>query len=133
MRRRKVLEAEWCSVLGTFSEHWKTACMVPRLSSLSILSNLARDRINMLPSEWKKYFVQYGLAIAALQRAGRLLAVSGEELDLLSELQNISHQDTMILLDFEISKVTFKIEVCVSLLHGLSAHKDSPTFKYWHC
>jgi hypothetical protein len=71
----------------------KSACMVPRLSSLSILSNLSRDRVDVLPSEWKKYFVQYGLAIADLQRAGRLLAVSGRELDLLGELQNTGHQD----------------------------------------
>jgi hypothetical protein len=67
--------------------------MVPRLSSLSILSNLARNQGETLPSEWKKCFVQYGLAIAALQRAGRLLDVSEQELEFLGELQNIGHED----------------------------------------
>jgi hypothetical protein len=71
----------------------RTTKMLPRLSSTSILSHLASARAAALPTDWKKSFVCYGLSVATLQRAGRLLAAAGNETDLLSELVNPGHQD----------------------------------------
>jgi hypothetical protein len=71
----------------------RTTQMLPRLSPTSILSHLASARAAALPPDWKKSFVSYGLSVAALQRAGRLLAAAGDETELLSELVNAGHQD----------------------------------------
>jgi len=69
------------------------ARLLPRLSQLSILSHLASDKIANVPLEWKKCFVDYGLAITTVQRAERLLAAAGSRSDLLAELQNPGYQD----------------------------------------
>ena len=71
----------------------QTTRMLPRVSPTSILSHLASARAAALPPDWKQSFVCYGLSIAALQRAGRLLAAVTNEAELLSELVNAGHQD----------------------------------------
>jgi len=69
------------------------AQMLPRLSPTSILSHLASDKVTALPIDWKRSFVSYGLSIATLQRAERLLASATNMAELLSELENPGHQD----------------------------------------
>ena len=68
------------------------ANMWPRLSTISLLQNLAGDKVVTLPDEWKGALIEYGLAISHLQRAERLLARLGDDLELLSELSNPGHQ-----------------------------------------
>jgi hypothetical protein len=67
----------------------------PRLSPTFLLQQLARKRWTKLPEEWKSCIVQYGLALAALQRAKRLRALydNSRQGDLLTQLQNSGHQN----------------------------------------
>ncbi len=67
--------------------------MLPRLSPTSILSHLARDKVTALPIDWKRAFVSYGLSIANLQCAERLLASATNMAELQRELENPGHQD----------------------------------------
>lgn len=66
--------------------------MLPCISQTSILSHLASDKVAALSDDWKRCMVVYGLAIAALQRAERLVAYNGNSTELLSELENPGHQ-----------------------------------------
>ncbi|KAH8807698.1 hypothetical protein F5884DRAFT_880995 [Xylogone sp. PMI_703] len=75
-----------CSLLHTMR-------MLPRVSPAIILSTLSKDKIGLIPDAWRNVFIEYGLSIAALQRAERLVACSKNKVDLLSELQNPGHQD----------------------------------------
>jgi hypothetical protein len=77
------------SVAAGYLNHW------PRLSQTLFLQQLARKRWIKLPEEWKSCIVQYGLALAALQRAKRLRALfdASRQEDLLNELQNSGHQN----------------------------------------
>jgi hypothetical protein len=79
------------------------------MSPSLLLQHLAHDQRNALPGAWKDRIVNYGLALTALQRAGRLLqlhsalekggrkaqAVTSDEgsqaIDLLNELRNPGH------------------------------------------
>ncbi|KAI9742144.1 MAG: hypothetical protein M1818_004044 [Claussenomyces sp. TS43310] len=67
--------------------------MLPRLSPTFILSHLASDKIVCLPNDWKEALVQYGLYIATLQRAERLVASAENTAELLSEIENLGHRD----------------------------------------
>ncbi|KAH7400360.1 hypothetical protein BKA64DRAFT_574675 [Cadophora sp. MPI-SDFR-AT-0126] len=70
--------------------------MLPRLSRLSILAQLARDKFKNLPLGWRKVIVQYGMSIAVLQRADRLLKAAqnpANAAELLGELNNPGHQN----------------------------------------
>jgi len=71
----------------------REARMLPRLSPISILSHLARDKVTGLSYDWKASLVKYGLSITALQRAERLLAFAENNVELLSELENPGHQN----------------------------------------
>lgn len=83
-----------CSHLQTGLCHLvREAQMMPRLSPTSILAYLASDKVKLLPNDWKKALVEYGLSITALQRAERLLASARNPAELLSELENPGHQD----------------------------------------
>ena len=77
------------SVAAGSLDHW------PRLSRTLFLQQLARKRWNKLPEKWKSCIVRYGLALAALQRAKRLcaLSVASRQEDLLNQLQNSGHQN----------------------------------------
>lgn len=65
--------------------------MMPRLSPSIILSHLARYKSTNLSVEWSTAILGYGLAIADLQQAERLVVCSESTADLLSELLNPGH------------------------------------------
>ena len=67
------------------------ANMGPRLSPISLLHHLTRDKITALYSGWRHPLVRYGLAITMLQRAERLVACNTNETELLGELRNAGH------------------------------------------
>ncbi|PVH70609.1 hypothetical protein DL98DRAFT_472494 [Cadophora sp. DSE1049] len=71
----------------------QTTKLLPRLSPTSLLSHLAHAKFTALPDDWKISLVQYALAITAVQRAERLLAVASNPTALLNELENPGHQD----------------------------------------
>ncbi|KAK5126609.1 hypothetical protein LTR85_009543 [Meristemomyces frigidus] len=68
-------------------KHW------PRASPVFFLQQLNRARWPTLKQSWRKAVVHYGLAIASLQRAERLVIVfrSGSDADLINEVRNIGH------------------------------------------
>jgi hypothetical protein len=65
--------------------------LMPRLSPSIILSHLARYESTNLNIGWREAFVGYGLTIADLQQAERLVTCSENKADLLSELVNPGH------------------------------------------
>ncbi|KAI5366675.1 hypothetical protein Slin14017_G043150 [Septoria linicola] len=67
----------------------------PRTSPAFFLQQLARNRWKELSSAWKLCIVDYGLALTAYQRAGRLLKLSSHSRthDLLAELRNSGHKN----------------------------------------
>jgi hypothetical protein len=83
-----------CSHLQTGSWNaFRKAQMLPRVSRTSILSQLASDNVDALPSFWKMSIVNYGLAITMLQHVERLLASAENIADLLAEIKNPGHRD----------------------------------------
>lgn len=79
----------------SFMMHW-LACwakMWLRLSIISLLEHLADDRIMFLHDNWKSTFIEYEVVISNLQRVKRLFTCIENNLKLLSELSNLSHQD----------------------------------------
>lgn len=89
----KTIYQRICSQLQIGHDLVRKAQMLPRISQTSILSHLASDKVAALPDGWKRCLVAYGLAIAALQRAERLVASHANLAELLSELENPGHQD----------------------------------------
>jgi hypothetical protein len=89
----KTIYQRICRQLQIGHDLVRKAQMLPRISQTSILSHLASDKVAALPDDWKRCLVVYGLAIAALQRAERLVAYNGNSAELLSELENPGHQD----------------------------------------
>lgn len=63
----------------------------PRVSAKFFLGQLARKRWVHLSPAWQQAVVTYGLAIATLQRAERLLSLCGNAADLIKELLNSGH------------------------------------------
>lgn len=68
------------------------AKMWPRLSTTSLLHHLIGESAS-LRDDWKGCLVEYGVAISNIQRAERLLASIGNNIELLNELINPGHQD----------------------------------------
>lgn len=68
------------------------AKMWPRLSTTSLLHHLIGESTS-LRDEWKGCLVEYGVAISNVQRAERLVASIGNNVELLNELSNPGHQD----------------------------------------
>ena len=66
--------------------------MWPRLSTTSLLQNLASCKVGSLRDNWKGCLIEYGVAISNLQRAERLLACVENNVELLSELSNPGRQ-----------------------------------------
>lgn len=66
--------------------------MWPRLSTISLLQQLAGDKVSCLRNDWRDALISYGLAISALQRAERLLICAWNDLELLTELKNSGHE-----------------------------------------
>lgn len=65
--------------------HW------PRISPTLLLTQLARDRWDQLPKQWKACLIAYGRSITTLQRAKRLVSLTDRQDDLIRELQNPGH------------------------------------------
>jgi hypothetical protein len=57
------------------------------------LSQLHRDRFDLLSEAWKTVIIEYGLAITHLHRATRLVALSNKPIDLYEELHHIGHSN----------------------------------------
>ena len=68
------------------------ASMWPRLSQRSLLQCLARTQHVTLDESWRDCLIGYGLAIAGLQHAQRLVAAVGNTAELLSEIRNPGRQ-----------------------------------------
>lgn len=68
------------------------AKMWPRLSTNLLLCHLAEESA-LLRDDWKDCLVEYGVAISNVQRAERLLASIGRNVELLNELSNPGHQN----------------------------------------
>ncbi|KAJ0123975.1 hypothetical protein J7T55_012448 [Diaporthe amygdali] len=64
----------------------------PRVSPTFFLQQLSRSRWHYLADGWKECIVKYALALAAMQRAERLIKLT-ENQDLVNELQNPGHQN----------------------------------------
>ncbi|KAI0506704.1 hypothetical protein F5B22DRAFT_639075 [Xylaria bambusicola] len=66
----------------------------PRLSPLLFLQQLGRGAWDYLSPDWRVCVTRYGLALAALQRAQRLIGAAGSLSDeeLIKELENIGHR-----------------------------------------
>ena len=67
--------------------------MLPRLPPTAILFHLTHGKVEALPLGWKNAFIDYGLSIASLQRAERLLANVESPSDLIAEINNRGHQN----------------------------------------
>jgi hypothetical protein len=67
--------------------------MAPRVSQTFFLRQLSRNHWQKLSLGWKKAIVAYGVALTNLQRARRLIKVSGNKADLLKELLNVGHSN----------------------------------------
>jgi hypothetical protein len=65
----------------------------PRISPTFWLGQLNRDRFDCLTQDWKAVVIKYGLAIAELHRARRLVALSSHPHELAEELHNRGHQN----------------------------------------
>lgn len=67
----------------------------PRTSPSFFLGQLRKNKWTQLPDVWKQRVVDYGLAIAEMQRADRLLRVCVNESDedLVRELRNVGHEN----------------------------------------
>lgn len=65
--------------------------MWPRLSTTSLFHHLIGESAS-LRDDWKSCLVEYGVAVSNLQRAERLLASIGNNVELLNELGNPGHQ-----------------------------------------
>lgn len=67
----------------------------PRTSPSFFLGQLRKNKWTQLPDVWKQRVVDYGLAIAELQRADRLLRICVKESDedLVRELRNVGHEN----------------------------------------
>ncbi|TVY87635.1 hypothetical protein LAWI1_G008611, partial [Lachnellula willkommii] len=78
--------------LSEFSAQAASVMQWPRLSPTFLLQQLTRHRWQKITSEWKRCIVEYGLSLAELQRAERLVSSSENHADLVKELQNPGHQ-----------------------------------------
>ena len=87
----------------------------PRVSTIFFLQQLAHDRVAHLPSDWKTVIVRYGVALATLQRAERLvhLARRSQRVDLMKELNNRSHQNWSP--DVHPQTLLMEIESCITI------------------
>ncbi|KXH46053.1 hypothetical protein CSAL01_04271 [Colletotrichum salicis] len=77
----------------------------PRFSPFLLLRRLNHLHRDRTPTIWRKYLIQYGIAVTQLQRAERMLASSGDAITLTNELRNSAyrnwfpndHPDTLLL------------------------------------
>lgn len=74
-------------------ESARQASMLPRLSPSILLRLLAHFNRTKLSEEWKVALTRYALAIAAMQRAERLVACGNRDSEILNELLNSGHKN----------------------------------------
>ena len=65
----------------------------PRLSPTLFLEQLRYNRFRYMPDSWKDSIIGYGLALAGLQRARRLLNCVDNKKDLIRVLENPDHRN----------------------------------------
>ncbi|OGM45293.1 hypothetical protein ABOM_006398 [Aspergillus bombycis] len=65
----------------------------PRLSPTLFLEQLRYNRFRHMSESWKDSIISYGLALAGLQRAKRLLICVDNKKDLIRELENTGHMN----------------------------------------
>jgi hypothetical protein len=67
----------------------------PRITPQSILRQLARDRVQTLPDQWRQAITRYAIAFLRYQQSQRLIRLSlGARLqELLCEVETIIHSD----------------------------------------
>ncbi|KAJ3494454.1 hypothetical protein NLG97_g4066 [Lecanicillium saksenae] len=63
----------------------------PRVGPLSFLQQLSRNKWARLSDHWKACIVEYGLALATLQQAERMVSCGVDSIKLVAELQNPGH------------------------------------------
>lgn len=63
----------------------------PRIGPLFFLQQLSRNKYGQLPEGWKACIIDYGLALATLQQAQRMVSCSNDAAKLVAELQNPGH------------------------------------------
>ncbi|KAF9771217.1 hypothetical protein IL306_011135, partial [Fusarium sp. DS 682] len=63
-----------------------------RLSPTQLLQHLKPSRWKFLSAGWKESLIHYGMAIAALQQAKRLIRFQSSHVDLIRELENSGHK-----------------------------------------
>lgn len=68
-------------------------CQWPRVSPALFLEQLTHERWTTLTDLWKECVLEYGLALTDLQRADRLVDLSGDLVSFTKELINIGHQN----------------------------------------
>lgn len=83
------------SVLPEMQKIAHNSRLWPRTCPSFFLGQLRKNKWTQLPDVWKQRVVEYGLAIAELQRANRLLRVCVNESDedLVRELRNVGHEN----------------------------------------
>ncbi|KAI9679782.1 MAG: hypothetical protein M1817_004796 [Caeruleum heppii] len=64
----------------------------PRLSTVSLLQQLACGGADSIQGKWRRCLIGFGVAISRLQRAERLLASADKESELVNEISNAPHQ-----------------------------------------
>ncbi|RSM12590.1 hypothetical protein CEP52_002280 [Fusarium oligoseptatum] len=65
----------------------------PRITPVFFLQQLRNSSWSKLTAAWKSAIIQYGLAVAALQKARRLIRSQNDPVDLLRELENRGHEN----------------------------------------
>jgi hypothetical protein len=73
--------------IGMFTNHSR------RLSPSFWLSQLHRDRFELLSDAWKSIIIKYGMSITHLHRATRLVTLSDKPVDLHEELRHVGHSN----------------------------------------
>ncbi|KAH7361363.1 hypothetical protein BKA66DRAFT_444744 [Pyrenochaeta sp. MPI-SDFR-AT-0127] len=69
------------------------AGFLPTVSPLFLLQQLKNSSWSNLSSPWKDAIINHGLALAALQKAKRLIRSQDDPIELLRELENVGHED----------------------------------------
>ncbi|KAK2770590.1 hypothetical protein CKAH01_14643 [Colletotrichum kahawae] len=92
-RHRAMLEAIFITGArqSTVPSRMHNFFQMPRVTPLSILRRLDKDRFGSSPPAWEKYIASYGVALTNLQRAERMLSCWGDSVALANELRNPGH------------------------------------------
>jgi hypothetical protein len=97
LKRKDKLFSEISAALSPSQQVEKTsniAGLWPRITPRLILHQLAHDRINRLPDQWKSVIMRYAISFIKNQQSLRLLELSSrqEQEELLREIEAIRHE-----------------------------------------